>query len=294
VILLVGGTGILGREVLRRLAAAGQAVRILTRDPAHGEGLAAQVAIGDLREPATLVAAATGCSTVVAAAHGFVGGRGAGPQAIDDRGNGHLVDAAVQAGASHLVLLSVFGARPDHPMSLHRAKHAAEEHLRASTLGWTVLRPTSYIETWAEVIGTKLADGGPALVFGRGSNPINFVSVRDVAVVVKAAITDPALRGQAVDVPGPDNITMTEFAERLGAAEIKHVPRAALRILATTGGLVAPARARQAAAAIVMDTIDMTADASSFQRRFPAVQGRRVEQVICELYARPSDGGGHR
>jgi uncharacterized protein YbjT (DUF2867 family) len=286
VILLVGGTGTLGREILPRLTAAGHAVRVLTRDAAHAEGLAADVAIGDLRDPAALATAVAGCSTVVSAAHGFLGGRGAGPEAIDDRGNGNLIKAAAKAGVHQFVLMSVFGARPDHPMTLHRAKYAAEQHLFASGLDWTVLRPSAYLETWTGVIGAKLPAGGPALVFGRGANPINFVSASDVAVLVERAITDSTLCNQAIDVAGPDNLTMVQFAQMLGATNIRHIPRGALRFLAKVAAPVAPGFARQAVAAIVMDTTDMTADPAELRHRFPDITWHRSTDVLGRSAAR--------
>lgn len=282
-ILVVGGTGALGREVVARLCAAGRDVRVLTRDADRAGGLAAEVAVGDVRDAATLAGATRGASVVISAAHGFLGGRGAGPEEVDDEGNRNLVRAAAAAGVEHFVLLSALGARPDHPMSLHRAKHAAEEHLYASGLSWTVLRPSSYVETWIGIVGAKLGSGGPALVFGRAENPINFVSIQDVATLVERATTDPALRNQAIDVAGGANLTMVELAGHLGASRIRHVPRGALRLLSTVLVPVAPAFARQARAAVVMDTTDMTADATALRDRFPDISWHPVARVAEEL-----------
>jgi NADH dehydrogenase len=292
VILLVGGTGSLGRELAGRLASSGQQVRVLTRDPANARDLPVDVVTGDLTDPQSLTAAAAGCGTVVCAAHGFLGGRGRGPEAVDDRGNANLLRAAADAGVGDAILLSVLDAGASHPMSLHRAKHAAEQHLYASGLRYTVLRPSSYLETWTGVIGGKLAAGGPALVFGNGRNPVNFVSVRDVAALVDLAVGDASLRGEAIDGPGPDNLTMTEFAQLLGATKIRRVPRNALRVMATAAAPFAPAFARQAAAALVMDSTDMTADATALQSRFPHISWHRAADVLATPQQRP--GGPQR
>ena len=257
-ILVAGGTGTLGRELVPRLATADD-VRVLTRDRDHAEGLDADVAVGDVRDASTLASAVRGCSVVVSAMHGFLGGRGAGPDEIDRKGNANLIRAAVDAGVDRFVLMSVFDARPDHPMALHRAKHAAEQELRATGLAWTCVRPTAYLETWAGIVGAKLADGGPGLVLGRGANPINFVSVADVAAVVERAVADTGPSRRTVDVVGPENLTMTELAERLGADRVRRVPRVALRVAATCLARVAPGPARAARGAVVMDTTDMTA-----------------------------------
>src|SRR5512132_558679 len=103
-------------------------------------------------------------------------------------------------------------------MSLHRAKYAADQALWASGLAWTIIRPAAYLETWIAIIGAKLADGGQALVFGPGRNPVNFVSAHDVAAVVDLAVHDPSLRGQVLEVTGPENLTFTQLAERLVTA----------------------------------------------------------------------------
>jgi uncharacterized protein YbjT (DUF2867 family) len=293
-ILVVGGTGRLGRVVVGRLGAAGQEVRILTRNASHGDGLPGHVVVGDVRDPESLAPATRGCSAVISAAHGFLGGRRAGPEAVDQQGNINLIHAAEDAGAEHFVLISVFGAGPDHPMSLHRSKYAAEQALSASGLSWTVLRPTSYIETWIEIIGAKMPSGGSAMIFGRGDNPINFVSVTDVAAAVDRGISDPTLRRRTVDLAGPENLTMTELAQGLGAAEIRRIPRPALRALSLLAPL-APAPARQAAAALLTDTTDMTADTTAFNQIFPDVSRRHASDVAAEwaVAHQPDQGGCH-
>ena len=111
--------------------------------------------------------------------------------------------AAAEAGVEHLVLMSVHGASPEHPMSLHRAKYAAEQALQASGLRFTIIRATAFLETWVTVIGGTLSDQGHALVFGPGRNPINFVSVRDVAAVVALSVQDPSMSNEIVEIGGP-------------------------------------------------------------------------------------------
>lgn len=279
-ILVAGGTGTPGRTLLARLTGSGHGVRVLTRDAARSAGLAADVAVGDVLDPQSLPAAVSGCTAGVSAVHGFTGGRGGGPETVDQRGNANLVRAALDAGVHQFVLLSVFDTRPDHPMSLHRAKFAAEQNLYTSGLAWTVLRPTSYAETWAGVIGSKLPTGGPALVFGQGRNPINFVSVRDVAALAERALTDPELQGQALDISGPDNLTMVQFVHMLGATEIRHIPRLALRVLAVGVRPFAPALARQARAALVMDSSYMSVDQTALRSRFHDIAWHHAADIV--------------
>src|SRR6266545_2130920 len=163
-ILVAGGTGTLGTRLVRLLSDRGVEVRVLTRDPARAAHLphTVQILTGDLREPAAVAAAVRGCSTVVSAVHGFVGPGKPSPESIDRDANLALIQAAATAGVEHLVLVSGLGVAADHPMSLYRAKFAAEQALRASGLRWTIIRPSAYLETWIGVTGAKLAGKGQA------------------------------------------------------------------------------------------------------------------------------------
>ena len=228
-ILVAGGSGRLGTLVVKRLADRGLEVRLLTRDPIRARHLAdaaTDIVQGDVRNAASLERAVNGVTVVVSAVQGFAGPGRVTPASVDRDGNANLVDAAAGAGAD-VVLLSTVGAAHDHPMELFRAKHAAEMHLRASSARWTIVRATAFVELWAEIMRNPI-------VFGRGTNPINFVSVGDVANVVERAVGDPSLRGQVLEVGGPNDITFNELAAVLAAvrgrpAKVRHVPRSMLR-----------------------------------------------------------------
>ena len=259
-ILVAGGSGRLGTLVVKRLADRGLEVRVLTRDPSRARHLgdaAIDIVEGDVRNRAGLDRAVEGVSVVVSAVQGFAGTGRVTPASVDRDGNANLVDAAARAGAD-VVLLSVVGAAEDHPMELFRAKHDAEVHLRASSVRWTIVRATAFVELWADIMRKPI-------VFGRGTNPINFVSVHDVAGAVVQAVVDPGLRGQVLEIGGPQNMTFNELAALLAEvrgrpARVRHVPRGLLRAVAPFS--------RQASAAIAMDTIDMTFDALSARGSF--------------------------
>ena len=259
-ILVAGGTGRLGSLVVARLAARGLDVRVLTRDPARAEHLgdrATEIVEGDVRDRASVDAAMRGITTVVSAVQGFAGPGRVTPGSVDRDGNAILVDSATSADAD-VVLMSVVGAAADHPMELFRAKYAAEEHLRVSGARWTIVRATAYVELWADIMKKPI-------VFGRGDNPINFVSVQDVAAVVERAVTDVKLRGMTLEVGGPEDLTFNELAALLREirdqpTKTRHVPRGLLRAMAPLN--------RQPRAALTMDTADMTFDANPARTAF--------------------------
>jgi uncharacterized protein YbjT (DUF2867 family) len=286
-ILVAGATGTLGTQVVQLLSDQGVGLRVLTRDAARAAHLPAGIDIvqGDLRDEQARADAVRDCTTVISAVHGFAGPGKPSPESIDRDGNAALISAAATAGVQHVILLSVHGAATEHPMSLFRAKYAAEQAVRAGGMAWTIIRPTAYLETWTAIIGAGLAGKGQALVFGRGSNPINFVSAHDVAAVVDLAVHDPRLRSQTVDVGGPQNLSFTAIAERLIAASgkpgrIKHVPLPMLHAMSVLARPVWPVFARQAAAAVVMNTTDMTFDPTAIRHRLPTVPATTLDDVL--------------
>jgi uncharacterized protein YbjT (DUF2867 family) len=288
VILVAGGTGNLGTRLVGLLLERGHAVRVLTRDRRRAAHLpaGAEVVTGDVRASGDLRAAVAGCGMVVSAVHGFAGpGGGPSPESIDRDGNRALVRAASEAGVERFVLLSVQGASADHPMSLHRAKHHAEQALRDSRLRFTIIRPTAFLETWLTVIGGPLSREGHALVFGPGRNPINFVSVRDVAALAGLALCESAMRDEVVEIGGPQDLTFVAIAERLIArsgrpGRIKHIPLPVLRAMAVLARPFSPAFARQARAAVVMNTMEMTFRDPA-HARFPSIPTTTLDELLA-------------
>jgi uncharacterized protein YbjT (DUF2867 family) len=262
-ILIAGGSGRLGTEVVQALHADGVALRVLTRSPGTADRLRDQgvdVVVGDVRDRAVADRAVAGCTALVSAITGF-GPGGAGPDPIDRGGNLVLIDAARAAGVEHVVLLSAHGAAADGPLPLFRAKAAAERALRESGLAWTIIRPTAYLELHLEVIGAPLAAGRRPQLFGAGRMPIDFVSVRDVAALVVRALRYPELRGRILELAGEAH-TMEDLARALSAeagvpGEPRHVPRPALRVMTVAARPFSPFLARVARVALVMDTVDL-------------------------------------
>jgi NADH dehydrogenase len=284
VILVVGGTGTLGRRVVARLVADGHRVRVLTRTEGRARHLprGVEVVVGDLRHEPDVALAVAGSSTVISAVHGF-DGADTSPEAIDRDANRRLMERARAAGANRFILMSVVGAHADHPMSLFRAKHAAEETLRGSGLRFTIVRATAFLETWLSVVGAPL-DSGKALVFGPGTNPVNFVSVSDVAMLVAECVRDSSTVGETLEIGGPEDVGLLELAQRLiaardVAARVSHVPLPALRLMAVLARPFAPAFARRARAAVFMSTADMTFS-STVRERFPAVPSTTLADVL--------------
>ncbi len=280
-IAVVGGTGRLGSLVVQELRNVGEQVLVVSRTaPASSTAGPTDHDVrhvaADVRDPAALRAALRGVAVCVSAVHGMAPSGDGSPTSVDWLGNRNIVDAAAGAGAA-VVMLSVVGAEADSPMELFRMKWRAEEYLRASGIPWTVVRASAFAELWAEILRSTATRSGRVQVFGRGENPINFVSVSDVAAGVVRAVIDPTVRGQVLSVVGPENLTFNELAARIGEAQPpRHLPRAALRVMGVLARPVRPGLARSARTALAMDTTDMTVDTTPGHAAYPWLPSTRI------------------
>jgi uncharacterized protein YbjT (DUF2867 family) len=293
-ILLAGGTGNLGSVLAKLLASRGVPLRILTRDPSRARARVAgniELTAGDVRAASSLGPALVGVDTVISAVTGF-GPGGDGPREVDLVGNQNLIAAAAAAGAKHFILVSIHGARADHPLSLYRAKFMAEERLQASGLDWTIIRPTVFMELWAGIVGDSLLKGGHATVFGRGRNPINLVSVVDVARFLELAVFDPTLHRTVLDIGGPENLTLNDVVAIIATTngllpKARHIPVTALRVGAL---LMRPFRADLAGlirASLLMDTADMSFNPAKLNANYPQIPLTHLADVAHARRASP-------
>lgn len=285
-ILVAGGTGRLGTLLVDRFTSLGLDLRVLTRDPQRAAQIAgrAQIVIGDVRDRVAVASAVKGVDTVVSAIHGFLGPRGVSPRTVDRDGNSNLIHAAKAANAD-LVLMSVVGAATDSPMELFRMKYAAELEASTSSVRTTVVRSTAFMELWIELLRHTAGRSGRPLVFGRGDNSINFVSVADVAALIECVVMDVDTRGQTLEIGGPDNLTFNELAQAVQVADgrtgaPRHIPPPMLRLMARTAGRIKPEIARQTRAALAMDTTNLKFDATSIHRRYPNLPNSSLAEVL--------------
>jgi uncharacterized protein YbjT (DUF2867 family) len=212
-ILIVGSTGHVGRQVARHLIAEGKPVRAMVRrgaDPAKTMPLSGAGAVlieGDLKNPASLRAACEGITTVVSTASATISrGEGDSIDTVDRDGQLHLVDAARNAGAQHFIYLSFSGnVQGDFP--LHEAKRAVERHLKQSGMDYTIVRPSFFMEVWLSPHAGFDPAGGTVRIYGSGESPVSMVSSADVAMYVAGCVDNPAVRNETIELGGPEPVT---------------------------------------------------------------------------------------
>jgi NAD(P)H dehydrogenase (quinone) len=206
-IAVTGATGHLGGRVAARLSAAGAPLRLVVRDPSRAPRLAGAEVVaapGGYADGDGLRAALAGADTVylVSAAE------------AEDRLQQHLtaVEAAASAGVRRIVYTSFVGAAPDATFTLVRQHFATEEAIRATGVRATFLRHSMYAD-FVPFFATP-EDGRAVIAAPAGDGRTGFVSRDDLADVGAAVLLrdDDELDGQALDVTGPEALTMAEAA----------------------------------------------------------------------------------
>lgn len=173
-------------------------------DPDELRRLGAEVVEADLTRPETLAPALRGVDSVLMTASVTKRAPPDTVESVDVAGAAALARAAVQAGVSHFVYLSVRGAHPEVP-GIHAAKWAAEHAIRATGVPATIVRPAMFMEDWIGfVLGAQLG-AGPRIQLIGDQDPIRpFALEADVAELVTAVL----LAGPPA---GADHVRTVEF-----------------------------------------------------------------------------------
>jgi uncharacterized protein YbjT (DUF2867 family) len=243
-VIVLGGTGFVGRHLAAQLVDAGHRVTVLSRGvDAHARArLPAGVEIdeGNVHEPAFLRASFEGADAVVNLV-GILNERG---DAGDDFEHVYvdLLDSVLAAmrasGVKRLLQMSALNAgRGDSHYLLARGR--AEQHLRASDIDWTVFRP-SVIAGPGDGLFCRfdqLLAYTPVLPIGRADARFQPVWVEDVAAAFVHALNDPATRFRSYDLVGPDTLTLAEIVRLTAEARGRH--RAVIALPHTLGRLQA-------------------------------------------------------
>lgn len=242
-ILLTGGTGTLGKRVLRRLRRAGREVRVLSR---HRQPPRAGVeyVIGDLDTGEGIDAAVRGIATIVHCA---------GSAKRDEDKARNLVRAAAAAGVGHLVYISVVGSERipvtgplDRTLfGYFAAKRAAELVIADSGVPWTTLRATQFYDLILLVVRKLAKLPVMPAVTGFRFQPVDTDEV--AAQLVELALGEPA--GLVPDLAGPKVYPMADLIREYLRVTDQHrlilplwMPGGAAQAV-RAGGNLAPAHA---------------------------------------------------
>jgi uncharacterized protein YbjT (DUF2867 family) len=205
-ILVTGGTGVLGRQLVPRLLDEGYTVRISSRGERRGE-LATKVewARAAMATGEGLAEAVQGVDTIVHAASSP-----ASSKKVDVEGTGRLLDLAADSGVSHFFYISIVGV-DEFPFAYYHAKRDAERAIEASSLPFTILRATQFHELLDEKFLPPLFKL-PLVALVPTDLKFQVIDSGEVASrLVELVREGPS--GRVADIGGPAVRTMGELAE---------------------------------------------------------------------------------
>jgi uncharacterized protein YbjT (DUF2867 family) len=220
-ILVTGGTGFIGKALIRHLVELGHPVRTLIRPaqrtPGLPRGVPVNVAVSSLSDERGLRAAMVGVDTI----YHLAGGEWRGPRAslldIDIQGTRSVVQAAEDAGVQRIFYVSHLGADRASAYPVQKAKGIAEEFIRRSSLTYTILRsaivfgPNDRFST-----GIARIMGATPFIFlmpGDGSALLQPLWVEDLVTCLVWSLEDPETHNKIFDIGGPEYLTFRQIAE---------------------------------------------------------------------------------
>ena len=205
-VLVVGGTGMIGKPVVSRLAADGYDVRVMSRGatPGRVDAPGAEVIVGDPRDAAAVRQAVEGCNGI------YLNLPSGAELAVASAAS----EVGRAAGVARIVAIS--GAtvcEENRWFPPIEQKLRAEEVIRQSGIPYTILRPSWFMESLPRFVVK-----GRAAVFGDQPHPFRWVAADDYARLVEAALERAEAANKALHVLGPEPILMHDALRRYCAA----------------------------------------------------------------------------
>jgi UDP-glucose 4-epimerase len=249
-VLVTGGAGFVGANLVRRLIAGGRPVRVLdnysTGDPAHLAGVDAEVIEGDIRDTAALAAALHGIDAVM-----HLAAAGSVIMSVQDPvpnfeanvlGTFRVLNAARQAGISRVVLASTGGAiigdatppvdensltRPLSPYGASKLAGEGYAHAFAKSYGMTTvaLRFANVYGPWSglkrgamNLFFHAISDGEPIVIYGDGTSSRDYTHADDITRALELALDADVPGGTVLHIASGVETTVAELAELCKAA----------------------------------------------------------------------------
>jgi uncharacterized protein YbjT (DUF2867 family) len=230
---VLGGTGFVGTELVRRLALAGHWVRVPTRNPVHAMRLrvldTVELRPANVHEPRVLSQLFANCDAVVNLVGILNPTRRASFEVVHVELAAKVMAAARTAGVRRVLHMSALGADPHAPSRYLRSKAAAEARLRElphpelphADPEVTIFRPSVIFgpaDTLTNRFASLLRLSGGLLPLARAAARFAPVSVFDVAEAFLRAMKSPASAGQTYELCGPDVVTLADIVRVSAAA----------------------------------------------------------------------------
>ena len=221
--LVTGGTGFIGRALLRHMFDAGHPLRTLIRPSPHTPrlplGVPLEVAVASLNDPRGLRAALGGVDSVIHLASAEGHGNRGDLLSTDIEGTRNLAEAAADAGVKRFVYISQLGADRMSAFAVNKAKGIAEEHIRRSGVPFTILR-TSIVfgpEDHFTLPLTRLLRAAPGFfpLPGGGRAVIQPLWIEDLVTCILWTFENPEMENQTYEIGGSEYFPLRQVVETI-------------------------------------------------------------------------------
>lgn len=294
-----GGSGFVGRYLVRRLAAEGARVRVAVRDP---EAAAFCKPMGDvgqvvpvqanLRHQASVERAVDGADAVVISVGVLYESGSQSYAAVHVNGPARVAKAAASAGVDRLLHVSAIGSDPESPAKYGRSKAAGEAMVRDAYPAASIVRPSIVFGPEDDFFNRfgNMARMAPVLpLIGGGHTRFQPIYVGDVAQAMQAMLADDAWAGETVELGGPRVYTFKELLELICEVTgrkrfLAPVPFELMRPFAAIAGLapVPPLTLDQ----LDMLTVDNVVSEGAAGLADLGIEPRTVEAIVPSYLAR--------
>jgi uncharacterized protein YbjT (DUF2867 family) len=205
-ILITGGTGNIGQELIKELAARKVPFRAMVRSPKASIdfGEVAELIIGDFNDAQLISAALEGIDRAFLLTNS---------SELAEAQQTRFAEMASRIGVKQIVKLSQWAADADSPVRFLRYHAAVEKKIRDLGIDYTFLRPNLFMQGLLAFRDSIVSQG--RFFAAAGDAKISLVDVRDIAAVAVAALTEQGHEGKIYDLTGSEALTHSEMAEKL-------------------------------------------------------------------------------